>query len=121
MRERPCKASNKRRMPEPDKPRTAFGGPGSIPHWMPGNKDGVGTAFAIASRVWFTIWRGVLTEIYYPTVDRPQMNGLSFLISNGDFVHDEIDLEYEVQRIPYAQGHIVRRTAPGGRYALEKQ
>ncbi|HEY0566374.1 MAG TPA: hypothetical protein VGC88_12360, partial [Terriglobales bacterium] len=45
----------------------AFGAPGIPPRWTSGAKDGIGTAYSIASKVWFTIVRGCLTEIYYPT------------------------------------------------------
>jgi glucoamylase len=48
---------------------TAFGQPGQEPRWTVGNKDGVGTAYAISSRVWFTLSNGILNEVYYPTID----------------------------------------------------
>lgn len=35
---------------------TAFGHPGIEPRWTHGNKDEVGTAYTIASHVWFTVW-----------------------------------------------------------------
>ena len=30
----------------------------------------MGTAYSGDSRVWFTVWNGALTEVYYPTTDR---------------------------------------------------
>ena len=36
-----------------------------------GGKDGVGTAYSASSRVWFTFWNGIITEVYYPTVETP--------------------------------------------------
>src|SRR5260370_1227748 len=51
----------------------AFGHPGIPPTWTASSKDGIGTAYATASRVWFTLAQGILTEIYYPTIDRPQL------------------------------------------------
>lgn len=62
----------------------AFGAPGVEPHWTHGNKEGIGTSYSSASRIWFTIWQGILTEVYYPTVDRPQMRDLQFLFVDGD-------------------------------------
>jgi len=53
--------------------RTAFGQPGTAPRWSPVSKDGVGTAYATSSRLWFTLWNGIVTEVYFPTVDRPQI------------------------------------------------
>src|SRR5215469_8368675 len=36
----------------------AFGRPGISPRWTNSNKDGIGTAYATSSRVWFTLSRG---------------------------------------------------------------
>src|SRR5205085_2646730 len=51
----------------------AFGRPGIEPRWTHGDKDGVGTAYSASSRIWFTLWNGIITEVYYPTVDHPQI------------------------------------------------
>ena len=59
----------------------AFGWPGMEPRWTHGGKDGVGTAYAASSRIWFTFWDGIVTEVYYPTVDRPQLRDLQVLSS----------------------------------------
>src|SRR6478672_12506885 len=68
----------------------AFGWPGIEPKWTHGGKDGVGTAYATSSRIWFTLWNGVITEVYYPTIDRPQIRDLQFLITDGKtFFHEE--------------------------------
>src|SRR6202162_2289153 len=68
----------------------AFGWPGIEPRWTHGGKDGVGTAYAASSRVWFTFWNGIVTEVYYPTVDRPQLRDLQYLITDGEsFFHEE--------------------------------
>src|SRR5947207_10416955 len=70
--------------------RPAFGHPGIAPRWTRSAKDAVGTAYAASSRVWFTMSRGVLNEVYYPTVDRPQIRDLQYLITDGrSFFHDE--------------------------------
>ena len=50
----------------------AHGRPGIAPRWTRGGKQAVGTAHDRASRVWYTCAAGVLTEAYYPTLDRPQ-------------------------------------------------
>ncbi len=63
--------------------RQAFGHPGIAPRWTRSAKDAVGTAYAASSRVWFTMSRGVLNEVYYPTVDRPQIRDLQYLITDG--------------------------------------
>ena len=67
--------------------KEAFGGPGIPPRWTHGAKDGVGTAYASSSRLWFTVWNGVVTEVYYPTVDRPQLRDLQFLVTEIGRAH----------------------------------
>ncbi len=62
----------------------AFGAPGMQPRWTRGSKDAVGTAYSTASKLWFTMVDGYLTEIYYPTVDSPQTRDLQFLITDGE-------------------------------------
>ena len=70
--------------------RKAFGHPGIAPRWTRSAKDAVGTAYADSSRVWFTVARGILNEVYFPTVDRPQIRDLQYLITDGTtFFHDE--------------------------------
>src|SRR5579872_7446147 len=61
---------------------TAFGWPGIEPRWTHGGKDGVGTAYSSSSRIWFTLWNGIITEVYYPTVDHPQIRDLQYLITD---------------------------------------
>jgi glucoamylase len=68
----------------------APGGPGMPPRWTRGAKEGVGTAYSSASRVWYTVAAGILTEVFYPTIDTPQIRDLQFLMTDGaTFFHDE--------------------------------
>jgi glucoamylase len=68
----------------------AFGWPGIEPRWTRSAKDAVGTAYSTASRVWFTVSTGIVNEVYFPTIDRPQIRDLQFLITDGKtFFHDE--------------------------------
>lgn len=68
---------------------SATGGPGIEPRWTRSDKDGVGTAYSTLSRVWFTVSRGILNEVYYPTIDRPQVRDLQYLVTDGrTFFHD---------------------------------
>ena len=87
--------------------RSAFGSPGCEPRWTDGDKDGIGTAYSSGSRVWFTIRRGILTEIYHPTVDRPQVRDMEFLFADGNglFLEEKRDLECKVERLAPSQGY----------------
>ncbi len=68
----------------------AFGSPGVEPRWTSSRKDAVGMAYSASSRIWYTISHGILNEIYYPTIDRPQTRDMEFLITDGStFVHEE--------------------------------
>jgi glucoamylase len=57
----------------------AFGRPRTEPRSTQAPKAGVGTAYATFSRPWLTVWNGIITEAYYPTIDRPQIRDLSFV------------------------------------------
>jgi hypothetical protein len=67
----------------------APGTPGIEPRWTHSAKDVVGTAYSTASPIWFTASGGVLSEIYFPTIDRPQIRDLQYLVTDGEtFFHD---------------------------------
>ncbi len=60
----------------------APGAPGIAPTWSSSAKDAVGTSH-YASRVWFTVGRGILNEVYWPRVDAPQVRDLGFIVADG--------------------------------------
>jgi glucoamylase len=110
-------------MPKFREEPVAFGGPGLEPWWTRGDKEGVATAYAPSSRVWATIQGGVLTEAYYPTLDRPQLRDLQFIISDGQsFWLDERRLQQEIRRLsPQALGYTIHGVDPDGRFRLAKE
>jgi glucoamylase len=102
----------------------AFGHPGITPAWSVSSKDGVGTAYSTSSRVWFSLARGILTEIYYPTIDHPQIRDAQFLITDGEtFFHEERRaLTSEVVRLEEETlGFRCTSQDPKGRYQLIKE
>ena len=102
----------------------AFGAPGIEPYWTHSNKEGIGTAYSTASRIWFTLWNGIVTEVYYPTVDRPQIRDLQYLISDGkSFFHEEkCDLESKVEKIGnHALEYRITNSDRDGRYTITKE
>jgi len=97
---------------------------GIEPRWTHGDKDGVGTAYAASSRIWFTLWNGVITEVYYPTVDRPQIRDLQYLVTDGKtFFHEEKrHLKSKCERLSdHALGYRITNIDPGGRYTIIKE
>lgn len=101
----------------------AFGKPGIEPRWTHSNKDGIGTAYSASSHLWFTIWNGIVTEVYYPTVDRPQLRDLQYLVTDGKtFFHDEKrDFNVSMERISdHALGYRCINADLDGRYTITK-
>lgn len=101
----------------------AFGAPGLSPRWTSSAKDTVGTAYSASSRAWFTVSHGILNEIYYPTIDRPQIRDMEFLITDGaTFFHEEKrDLQHKFEYIDSdSLGARVTSRDDEGRYTLTK-
>ena len=102
----------------------AFGAPGLEPRWTSSRKDAVGTAYATASRVWFTVSHGTLNEVYFPTIDRPQLRDMELLFTDGEtFFHEEKrDLTYSFSYVdPDVLGCHLVATEPEGRYTITKE
>ncbi|MGG6892726.1 glycoside hydrolase family 15 protein [Rhizobium sp. BR 315] len=67
----------------------APGGPGATAMWTRADKDAVGTAYSSASQIWFTVVGGIVTEIYFPDVDTPQIRDFQLMFTDGvSFFHD---------------------------------
>ena len=104
--------------------KEAFGKPGIEPRWTHSNKSGAGTAYSASSHLWFTLWQGIVTEVYYPTVDRPQLRDLQFLVTDGKtFFHEEKrDLTHETKRLgEHVLGYRCVNSAPNNRYTITKE
>ncbi|GGH07140.1 glycoside hydrolase family 15 protein [Silvibacterium dinghuense] len=102
----------------------AFGAPGVTPRWTSSVKSAVGTAYAASSRAWYTISHGILNEIYYPTIDRPQIRDMELLVTDGEtfFHEDKRDLDHEFSYIdPDALGVRIISRDRGGRYQITKE
>jgi|GEM_PF-90027 len=110
-------------MTNPSSPTVAPGGPGIEPRWTRGAKAAVGTAYSTSSRLWYTLDPACITEVYYPTIDSPQIRDFQFLITDGEtFFHDErrnfigeIDCVSEA-----ALGFEVVNRETEGRYSIHK-
>ncbi len=53
---------------------------GDAAHWLGAAKNGFGTSNTLRSKVWFTLTEGVLSEVFYPTVDMPCVQSLQIII-----------------------------------------
>jgi glucoamylase len=102
----------------------APGAPGLAPRWTSAVKDAVGTAYSASCRLWFTCSHGIVNELYHPTIDKPQVRDMEFLITDGEtFTHEEKrDLISSFEYI-HAEALGIRYTNrdPDGRYTLIKE
>lgn len=104
--------------------RVAPGAPGTLIGWAPSKKDGFGTAYSADSRTWYTTWKGIVTELYFPRIDRPQIRALQYAVTDGEtFFQDEVrHLKTEISRPhPNALSYRIVNTDPDGRYSIEKE
>lgn len=76
----------------------APGQPGIAPTWTSSAKDAVSTSLG-RSRVWLTIGRGILNEVYWPRVDSPQIRDLGFIVADDQGFWSEVkrDSNYELR------------------------
>ena len=66
----------------------SVGSPGAISHQEQSRKDCVGTARNTASKIWFTVANGMLSDVYAPTVDATNVETMQFLVTDGSTFTD---------------------------------
>src|SRR5829696_9909980 len=102
---------------------TAPGVPGAASTWSPGDKDGFGTARTRASKVWYTLNQGVLSEVFFPRIDTPATRDTQLVVSDGSSFADREDTATN-HRVRLLDGRsLVYRqvnTARSGKYRITK-
>ncbi len=102
----------------------APGAPGLPGRWTSSVKNSVCCAYSASSRIWFTTSHGILNEIYYPTIDRPQTRDMEFLVTDGESFFHEEKRDF-LRSFSYmdaaAPGPRQVNRDPGGRYTLTKE
>ena len=107
-----------------DQQGEAPGAPGLPGRWTSSIKNSVGCAYSASSKVWYTMSHGILNEIYYPTIDRPQTRDMEFLITDGEtFFHEEKrDTTRNFSYIhPASPAGLQVNRDPAGRYTVTKK
>jgi glucoamylase len=76
-------------------------GPGAVSHFGLARKDCLGTARNTTSKVWFTVANGVLSDVYYPTIDNTNVETLQYVVSDGSTFTDlqTRDMSYTVSAL----------------------
>jgi glucoamylase len=67
-------------------------GPGGAASWTTGNKLAVGTSAGLDSKVWFTVAKGITSEVFYPRLDVPNVEDMQYVVTDGSTF---VDLERE--------------------------
>src|SRR5882672_1584109 len=100
----------------------APGAPGLDAHWPSAAKNGFGTSNTLASKVWFTLTNGVMAEVYYPTLDVPNVQTLQLIIVDATSVQTET--EDTIHRLeildPRSLSFRQTNTARNGNYTITK-
>lgn len=101
----------------------APGAPGLDAHWPNAAKNGFGTANTLTSKVWFTLNNGVMTEVYYPRLDVPNVQMLQLIIVSSDGKRVETEAEDTAHRIEVDPQALLFRQinkAKSGAYTITK-
>ena len=100
----------------------APGAPGAVSHFDLARKDCLGTARNTTSKVWYTVANGVLSDVYYPTIDNTNVETLQYVVSDGSTFTDlqSRDMTYSVTAINGTGGMACRvtSTAKSGKYTI---
>jgi glucan 1,4-alpha-glucosidase len=98
----------------------ATDGPGALSHFDLARKDCMGTSRTTASKVWFTVANGVLSDVYYPTIDNTNVETLQYVVTDGSTFTDlqSRDTTYTVKVDAGGMECRVTATAKSGRYQI---
>ena len=82
-------------------------------HFDLARKDCLGTARNTTSKVWYTVADGVLSDVYYPTVDNTNLETLQYVVTDGSTFTDlqARDMTYTVEAIQGTGGMACKVTA----------
>lgn len=99
--------------------------PGLDAHWPSAAKNGFGTSNTLTSKVWFTLNNDVLTEVFYPTLDVPNVQTLQLIIvtPEGRIETETEDTNHTI-RLPAdtdSLRFIQENEAKSGAYTISKE
>ena len=101
----------------------APGAPGAAATWAPADKHGFGTAAGTASKVWYTLEHGELTEVYYPDLGTPSLRDLQLIVTDGSTFAD-LERDATTSKVTMPDPHSLTYqqidTARNGRYRITK-
>jgi len=95
-------------------------GPGAASHFGLARKDCVGTAAGRASKVWYTVAGGVLSDVYEPTIDNTNVETMQFAVTDGRTFTElqSRDTTYKVNTDRSGMTCTITSSSKSGRYRL---
>ena len=97
------------------------GAPGGDAHWLSAAKSGFGTSNTTRSKVWFTLTDGVLSEVYFPTLDVPNVQMLQLIVIAGKVETESEDTTHRTEVLDSrALAFRQINTAKSGDYTITK-
>jgi glucoamylase len=100
----------------------APGGPGKDVHWPSAAKNGFGTSTTLASKIWFTLTNGVMSEVFYPTLDVPNVQTLQLaVVLDRDVLAEDEDTNHRLEVLD-SKALVFRQinTAKNGSFTITK-
>src|ERR1044072_7806192 len=93
----------------------------ALAQWPTAAKNGFGTSNTLASKGWFTLADGVMTEVFYPTLDMPSVKTLQFQVVMGTKIENEVDDTLHRLDLPNPSSLVFRQVnrAKTGAYTID--
>ena len=93
---------------------------GTLSHFGLARKDCLGTSRTTASKAWYTVADGVLSDVYAPYIDQTDVETMQYVVTDGRTFTDlqSRDTTYTVSADPTGMVCTVTSTAKNGRYTL---
>ncbi|WP_214321920.1 glucodextranase DOMON-like domain-containing protein [Nonomuraea sediminis] len=93
---------------------------GTLSHFGLARKDCVGTAAGRASKVWYTVAGGVLSDVYEPAIDNTDVETMQFAVTDGSTFTElqSRDTTYRAATDRSGMVCTVTSTSRNGRYTL---
>ena len=97
--------------------------PGARALWTAGNKNGFGTSTTLASKVWYTLSAGEMTELYYPNLGTPAVRDMQLVVTDGKswVEREREDMRHSLRLTdPRSLSYEQVNTDPHGRFRITK-
>ncbi len=102
----------------------AFGHPGICPNWSPSTLTFLGTAQNPNSKVWFTGFDGIISQVFYPSVDKAATVDWQFLIGDASQTWVDEEKQDTIRQVTLNNQHSlawnITNTAKNGKYKIDK-